>query len=199
MRPPSGDSPRAVQSQTVVDRVALFDSGDRHQISQSENVGPIEDGPEGVSNFGVVSPEVWRGGRPSAEGMRALVQRGMRSLIDLEEKDRSGEVPPGVRYIHLPVPEDECDRVDVDKVLAAIEECPKPVFIHCHEGRDRTGLAVAAYRLWRGMSVADACIELRRFHVHKQWRKAIIRRIQAFAGELTDNTETQTVAAGDAR
>jgi protein tyrosine/serine phosphatase len=35
----------------------------------------------------------------------------------------------------------------VANVLAAIENMPKPVFMHCQFGRDRTGTLIACYRI----------------------------------------------------
>jgi hypothetical protein len=82
--------------------------------------------------------------------------------------------------VRFPVPGWRADRVDMTKVLRAIDELPKPIFIHCREGRDRTGLAVAAYRVAHGMSVDDAMREMRNFHVHWMWEGSMGRRL----GEL---------------
>jgi protein tyrosine phosphatase (PTP) superfamily phosphohydrolase (DUF442 family) len=136
----------------------------------------------GVANFGVVSTDVWRGAKPTPEGMRALAEAGVKTVIDLQQGDESPDVPAGVRYVRLPVSGWHTDRVDLDAVLHAIDENPKPVFIHCREGRDRTGLAVAAYRVDQGMALGDAFAELEAFHVHPWWRTPIERRVRDRAG-----------------
>ena len=138
---------------------------------------PMEVGPLGVDNFGVVSPELWRGAEPTPDGLKVLAHLGVKTIIDLREADESSEVPPGVRYVRMPVSAWRADQVDVHDVLREIARSPKPVFIHCHQGRDRTGLAVAAYRLSHGMSVDDACLELRNFGVNPWWDGPIERRI----------------------
>jgi protein tyrosine phosphatase (PTP) superfamily phosphohydrolase (DUF442 family) len=143
---------------------------------------PMEVGPLGVANFGVISFELWRGAEPTTDGLKVLAYLGVKTIIDLREADESTEIPPGVRYVRLPVSAWRADQVDVHAVLREIARSPKPVFIHCHEGRDRTGLAVAAYRLAHGMSVEDACLELRNFGVNPWWVGPIERRIR----ELTD-------------
>src|SRR5258706_15120063 len=51
----------------------------------------------GVSNFGQVTPEIWRGGKPTREGMRWLADRGVKTIIDLQMEDESADVPAGVR------------------------------------------------------------------------------------------------------
>src|SRR3954468_20191677 len=140
---------------------------------------PLEDGyVPGVENFGFVSGELWRGARPTAEGFDKLAKMGVRTIIDLEQHDDGPELPAGVRYVALPVSGWHADQVDTEAVLAAIRDCPKPVFVHCHEGRDRTGLAVAAYRIQQGMSGDDAIEELHNFHVHPWWGYLIEPRVR---------------------
>jgi protein tyrosine phosphatase (PTP) superfamily phosphohydrolase (DUF442 family) len=138
---------------------------------------PVDDCVPGVLNFAVISCDVWRGACPTADGFRVLASAGVKTIIDLREDDESAEIPAGVRYVRLPVSAWKADCVDVARVLQAIDQSPKPVFIHCREGRDRTGLAVAAYRLEHGMSEADACQELRNFHVNPWWVRPIESRI----------------------
>jgi protein tyrosine/serine phosphatase len=102
----------------------------------------------------------------------------VKTVIDLrEEGDESSSIPPGVRYVRIPVSPWSADRVDVSEVLRQIKSSPKPIFIHCQQGRDRTGLAVAAYRLAEGMGAKDACQELRNFRVNFWWDGPIERRI----------------------
>jgi protein tyrosine phosphatase (PTP) superfamily phosphohydrolase (DUF442 family) len=136
----------------------------------------------GVANFGVASPDVWRGARPTPEGLRNLAALGVKTVIDLQESDGSADVPPGVRYVPRRVSQWTCDRVDTAAVLRAIADNPKPVFIHCREGRDRTGLAVGAYQLSRGVPVDEALAELDRYGVHFWWRGPIAARLRALAG-----------------
>src|SRR5438309_1501206 len=93
----------------------------------------------GVGNFGEVTPEIWRGAKPTREGMQWLAERGVKTIIDLQMIDESADVPQGVRYVPIRVSMWECDCVDVAAVTRAIDESPKPVFIHCLAGRDRTG------------------------------------------------------------
>lgn len=140
-------------------------------------LSPVDDCVPGVSNFAVISCDVWRGSCPTADGLRVLAGAGVKTIIDLREDDESADVPAGVHYVRIPVPSWKADRVDVARVLQAIDQSPKPVFIHCREGRDRTGLAVAAYRLAHGMSEADVCLELRNFHVNPWWVGPIEGRI----------------------
>ncbi|HZK82643.1 MAG TPA: tyrosine-protein phosphatase [Humisphaera sp.] len=139
---------------------------------------PVEGAVVGVPNFGMISRDVWRGGEPSAEGLRMLGTLGVKTIMDLREADESDAIPAGVRYVRVPVSAWRADQVDVARVVELISTSPKPVFIHCRQGRDRTGLAIAAYRLWQGMSVNDTIHELRAFHVNWWWDGPICQRIQ---------------------
>jgi tyrosine-protein phosphatase SIW14 len=150
---------------------------------------PLDGYVPGVANFGFVTADVWRGAQPTSEGFRTLAAMGVRTVIDLQEDDHSPQVPPGVRYVPIRVSGWHADDVDTDAVLRAIAENPKPVFIHCHQGRDRTGLAVAAYRLSQGMSTADAIKELRRFRVNFWWGSPIEKRIRQLARRTTAPAE----------
>jgi protein tyrosine phosphatase (PTP) superfamily phosphohydrolase (DUF442 family) len=146
---------------------------------------PLDGYVPGVANFGFVTTDVWRGAQPTPEGFKTLAAMGVRTVIDLQEDDHSASVPPGVRYVPLRVSGWHADEVDTGAVLRAIAENPKPVFIHCHQGRDRTGLAVAAYRLSQGMSTTDAIRELRRFRVNFWWQSPIEKRIRLLARRTT--------------
>jgi protein tyrosine phosphatase (PTP) superfamily phosphohydrolase (DUF442 family) len=139
---------------------------------------PMDNYVRGVPNFGFVTDQVWRGGMPTDEGFKTLAAMGVRTVIDLQEDDRSADIPPGVRYVPCRVSGWLADRVDTEAVLRAIEQCPKPVFIHCRLGRDRTGLAVAAYRLSQGMTATGAIDEARRFRMQVWWRSSIARQIR---------------------
>lgn len=148
----------------------------------------------GVGNFGFISAEVWRGAQPTADGLRTLYAMGCKTVIDLQERDESGAIPAGMKYVRLPTSPWEAANVDVSSVLKAIEQSPKPVFIHCHVGRDRTGVAVGAYRLIHGMKLGDVIAELRNFHVSPWYRSNIERRLQALAHEQRKPTEPTEAA-----
>ncbi len=139
---------------------------------------PLDD-VRGIENFGFVSAELWRGGQPNAEGYRTLQAMHVGTVIDLELPNP--RVPPAPRAVNphsLPVSEWHSDQVDTTALLVLIRDSPKPVFIHCRQGRDRTGIAVAAYRLSRGMPIADVVKELHNFRVNFWWAPSIERRIR---------------------
>src|SRR5579859_4217077 len=75
---------------------------------------PLDDAVPGVANFGLVSKDLWRGGQPTPEGMQWLARLGVKTVIDLrEEADESSIIPPGVRYVRIPVSPFNADQVNV--------------------------------------------------------------------------------------
>jgi protein tyrosine phosphatase (PTP) superfamily phosphohydrolase (DUF442 family) len=159
---------------------------------------PLDAYVRGVDNFGFISPEIWRGARPTPQGMATLANMGVKTVINLEQ-DYNDTPPADVKYVHLATPSWHCDQVDIPALLKAIDDNPKPIFIHCHAGRDRTGLAVAAYRLAQGMPASQAIQELHNFHIHAWWRPFIEHRLAQLQkdredGALPSSRPTQSVS-----
>jgi len=107
---------------------------------------------EGVPNAGQVTPNLYRGAQPTGEGITALKQLGIEVVVDLRgaasRKEEAEVTRLGMRYVsipsHCPFPEDE----PWARFLKVIQENPgEKVFLHCRLGDDRTGMAVAAYRM----------------------------------------------------
>lgn len=142
---------------------------------------PLEHVP-GIENFGFVSAEVWRGARPTAAGYQTLREMGVQTVIDLELPGQGPACPQELNPRSLPVSGWHADRVDTTALLALIRESPKPVFIHCRQGRDRTGIAVAAYRVSCGMPIAEVIEELHQFGVNFWWAPWIEHRIRDMSG-----------------
>ena len=105
----------------------------------------------GIPNFGEVTPHLYRGGRTSREGLGALKDMGVNLVVDLRGVNKEEEATAkklGMQYVaiplHCPFPKDE----PYAKFLRVIQENPAAkVFVHCRLGDDRTGMAVAAYRM----------------------------------------------------
>jgi tyrosine-protein phosphatase SIW14 len=109
----------------------------------------------GVPNFHRVNDALYRGGQPSIEGLHALANLGIKTVLDLRLSTRVSdweerEVKRFVmRYVHLRLYGKETPSPkDINKAFSVINdpaECP--VFIHCREGKDRTGMIVGCYRV----------------------------------------------------
>jgi protein tyrosine/serine phosphatase len=78
---------------------------------------------------------------------------GIKSVINLNDSTARSEEPwvksLGMTYLALP---SDAFRPEPEKVLTFLRAMKKlsaagPVYVHCRQGMDRTGLAVAAYRI----------------------------------------------------
>jgi tyrosine-protein phosphatase SIW14 len=109
----------------------------------------------GVANFHQVDANVYRGAQPTPEGLKALADLGVKTIVDLRHgKEHSDEEQKaaerlGMRYINVPMeglnaPTDQ----QVANLLAVLNAADQgAVFVHCREGKDRTGAVVAFYRI----------------------------------------------------
>jgi len=108
----------------------------------------------GISNFDRVNHSLYRGGQPNNLGIQSLKRLGIKTIVNLrmpnvlrvaEETEARAN---GIIYTNVPMrglgrPTD----MQVAKVLSIIETSPSPVFIHCENGCDRTGIIIACYRI----------------------------------------------------
>jgi len=123
---------------------------------------------EGVTNFGEVTPSLYRGGLVKKGGIVALKKLGIDVVIDTHAHDTTEkkEVEKlGMEYLsipwHCPWPHDEVFAKFLDAVHA---NKGKKIFVHCRLGDDRTGMMVAAYRMAEeGWSADEAMNEMRSF------------------------------------
>lgn len=133
-----------------------------------------------IKNFCVVTPKVlWRGGRPDKDGAAWLIQQGVRTIVNLElildDKrafaqaivEDANHYEVGYFRIHDWEPFRILAPAVVDDhiahFLAIVSQQPKPIYVHCRYGENRTGVMVAAYRvLVEGVSVEEAIKEMRR-------------------------------------
>jgi protein-tyrosine phosphatase len=135
-------------------------------VDPSQGFRPPADIP-GVGNFGVVAEGLWRGARPTREGLRELQRRGVRAIVNLEggHDDPVEFLDGGVKYYHIP---STAWNPEPEKIAAFLkivtQEGNRPVFVHCRRGADRTGCAVATYRiLMQGWTADRAERELRAY------------------------------------
>jgi tyrosine-protein phosphatase SIW14 len=105
----------------------------------------------GLQNFAQINPTLYRGGRPTEEGLACLAKMGVTIVISLEGKYKDLRKPVerlGMQYVSMfwecSFPEDKT----FAKFLQLLRDNPgKKVFVYCHYGDDRTGMMIAAYRI----------------------------------------------------
>lgn len=117
-----------------------------------------------VENFHKVSDELYRSGQPKPEDWKKLAEFGIKSVISLRDFGRNADKvgDSGIIAYSLPWRAENISEKDLLNVLILIKQAPKPVLIHCFHGSDRTGAAVAAYRVvfqkWKPDAAADELI-----------------------------------------
>jgi protein tyrosine phosphatase (PTP) superfamily phosphohydrolase (DUF442 family) len=104
----------------------------------------------GLPNCFKVSDVLYRGAQPTREGFVNLRKMGIRTVVNLREQhsDRALIEGLGLRYESIPMGAWSPRREDFLRFLAIVRDpARQPVFVHCQHGSDRTGTAVALYRV----------------------------------------------------
>ncbi|HIA52925.1 MAG TPA: hypothetical protein EYN91_12710 [Candidatus Melainabacteria bacterium] len=151
-----------------------------------------------ITNFHPVAEGIYRGGRPSRDGLRALRQRGFKTVLSFRWRkapiavERSYVEELGMKFINIPLNYWSLpNQQEIDSFLAIIDDRRNyPIFVHCFHGADRTGLLMAIYRVVRcGWSFDEAYREMvacgfHRFRTqHYKWalwrlaRKAAVKAV----------------------
>ena len=150
---------------------------------------------EGVPGLFRVTPDLYRSGQPTLEGLRNLKAMGIKTVINTRDfhSNRDEVLAVGLQYerIHmkawLPL---EGDAVRFLKIVTDPKRTP--VLVHCWLSSDRSGTLIAIYRIAvQGWSREDAVKEMTEgdFGFHKEfinltmWVKMVnIERIKKKAG-----------------
>lgn len=106
----------------------------------------------GLPNFAEVTPHLYRGGQPGVDGLEKLKKMGVQIVVDMRGSKSSHErevvTQLGMKYVsipwHCPWPKHEAFARFLRLVLDNKDE---KIFVHCRLGDDRTGMAIAAYRM----------------------------------------------------
>jgi len=132
----------------------------------------------GLPNLHRVSPTLYRGAQPEAEGFLELRKLGVKSVLSLRGF-HPDDIPPdaALQYERISFktwhPEDE----DVVRFLRYLADPGhQPVFLHCLHGADRTGMMTAIARIaLEGWTKDQALAEMTQgpFGFHEEWQNLV--------------------------
>lgn len=141
--------------------------------SPSIRLVPCDDCVSGVTNFAKVDASLWRGSQPTAEGFRSLEKLGVKTIVSFRHDHDDLPLLKGtkLKYLRLPSRAYRPKDAQVARFLKIMQDpANAPVFIHCAQGRDRTGFNAAAYRMvLQGWSAEDALAEMKAFRFNQIW------------------------------
>jgi protein tyrosine/serine phosphatase len=126
----------------------------------------------GLVNMGRVAGGIYRGADPNpVGGFVSLASLGVKTVLNLST-DRDSEANIiGIREIYEPLHFfRDVDDAKIRRLAAMLSDVSLyPLFVHCAQGCDRTGMVVACYRIESGWSNEDAIAEMDSFGFHYVW------------------------------
>lgn len=139
------------------------------------NLSPLAAGeraPDMVPNFQRVCSGIWRGSAPSHAALNALAHDGVKTIVDLRmdgtgvDNEKTTAHKLGINYYHYSLGFKKPSADKVHDILAVMTDpVNQPVFIHCRQGADRTGMLCGIYRrVWEGWSFKRTYQEMRQHH-----------------------------------
>lgn len=127
-------------------------------------------------NRAQVAPGVWRSNQPGPLDIARFSAMGIQRVVNLRGASDRGPYlyeaaacrAEGLELIDLPLISRKApDRAMLLALVDLLTELEPPVVLHCKSGADRTGLAVALWRILRqGDNVAEASRALSWLHGH---------------------------------
>lgn len=157
----------------------------------------------GIKNFAQVDDHVYRGGQPSAEGLKYLAGIGVKVVLDLREGgsrsllEEKLAIANGMKYVNIPMsgltpPTD----AQITKALTILED-PNggPVFVHCKRGADRTGAVIAAYHIDHEKWPNQRALEDAMAHGMSSFQLPRQRFIRMFQARTVEAAASQAVDA----
>ncbi len=111
---------------------------------------------DGIENFRQVNDRIYRGAQPEDGAWPALAKLGVKTVIDLRREvehsvaaEKRMVEAAGMKYVNFPMNGFDTPTPDQMAKVLALMDGTDPVFIHCKQGRDRTGTVIATWRMAR--------------------------------------------------
>ncbi len=132
----------------------------------------------GLPNLHRVTPVLYRGAQPTAEGFRELARLGVKSVLSLRGfHDDDVPIEVGLAHERISFKAWHAEDEDVVRFLRYVSDpAHQPVFVHCQWGADRTGMMCAIERVAiEGWSKDAALEEMTQggFGFHPEWQNLV--------------------------
>lgn len=135
----------------------------------------------GLENFYKVNENLYRGARPTVEGFKSLQELGIKTIVNFEafhtDEDEIAESDTTFNYIQIRMTAwNISDENMLEFLKIATDPTNYPIFVHCQHGSDRTGVAIAMYRIFvEGWSKEAAIDELKNggYGFHFVWQNIV--------------------------
>jgi tyrosine-protein phosphatase SIW14 len=155
----------------------------------------------GVSNFGEVTPTLYRGAQPTERGFENLSKMGVAIVVDLREggevqREQKEVTALGMKFVAISWNCRDPKDAYFSQFLTLLRENPgKKVFVHCHSGVDRTGMMIAAYRMdEQGWTADESLGEMKTFGL-SMFHRMICSPIESYEAKfpsiMSGNAEFQ--------
>ncbi|HEY9723020.1 MAG TPA: tyrosine-protein phosphatase [Oscillatoriaceae cyanobacterium] len=168
-------NPAQLKAMSFTDLAGLIDKPEKGDPDVTEScIWPCPP-PGDLGNFGQVDDAVYRGARPTDAGMAKLKAMGVKTIVDLEnvksdvQHESSWCKANGMSFVSIPLsvflpPKESM----INQFLAlASDPASTPLYVHCMQGRDRTGTAVFCYRVHHDhWTFNKAYSEMTAYHFH---------------------------------
>jgi protein tyrosine/serine phosphatase len=114
--------------------------------------------PTRITNFHKVDDSLYRGAELHSGQVKHLKKFGIKTIINLkDENDDSSKIEElearklGMNYINIPLDSSKNPSPEAVQLFKSIMDNYKlaPCYVHCKHGKDRTGIMVALYRVWK--------------------------------------------------
>ena len=129
-------------------------------IGCQSNMKPSDNLPD---NFYKISDDLSRSEQPTRKQIQYLEKLGFKTIINLRllHSDRDKLENTDLSEVWIKIRAGNISDEKIIEILKAINQSPKPILIHCWHGSDRTGVAVAMYRIvFQNWSKSQAINEL---------------------------------------
>ncbi len=132
------------------------------------------------------TPNLYRGGDIlSRKGAQSLRDLGIKTLISVDPSDKERALARefGFHLVEIPFTPVDLTRARLDEFLAAVDNNPGPIYVHCFGGDLRAGILLAHYRIHKqGWTFRRAYTEYRRLDANLWDSALLVAVLKANAG-----------------